>query len=162
MLSQPRLGDTDTGSRGRSCGKGPGVCAPGADAGRGRSPAARGPHYLCRERSSSRRGVQATVPTGPWSPQWAALPQACSAPDSESRGCQANGGPPRAHPAPPEPLCYSSAHSLPPWEPLGGSTRRAHRGSCPARSAPRVDILLCPPRSSGSAPSRAPGVRGAP
>ena len=49
-----------------AAGKVPGVCPPGADAGRGPSPGARGPHYLCRERSPGHGAHRTLVPTVGW------------------------------------------------------------------------------------------------
>ena len=79
------------------------VCTPGADAGWGSSPGAQGLGLpVQRERSMSRRGVQAMVLTASWSPQWgwAASSLLFSPSLFQRRGCHANRGPPRAHPAP--------------------------------------------------------------
>ena len=117
---------------GRSCRKESQSLRPRGWWGWGLSPGARGPPLpVQRERSTSRRGVQATVLTRPWSPQWgwAAPGLLFSLSLCQRRGCHANEGPPRARPVPPWVLLLEllsqprlrGRRGFPPREPVGGS-----------------------------------------
>ena len=124
--------DTDTGEMGQELQERVPESAPQGLMRLGAEPWCPGPVPTSAEREeTSRRGVQATVLTRPWSPQWgwAAPGLLFSLSLCQRRGCHANEGPPRARPVPPWVLLLEllsqprlrGRRGFPPREPLGGS-----------------------------------------
>ena len=79
--------DTDTGETGQELQERFPESAPQGLMRLGAEPWCPGPAPTCAEREEHQQeGVQATVLTGPWSPQWAGLPQASFSPPASARG----------------------------------------------------------------------------